>query len=483
MGVYTGTITVSSTAPNVPAQTIPITLTIVSSNATATPPNGLTFTQTVGGPAPASQTVQIGGVPTGATIGAIPTTLNGSGWLTASVAGNTVTVTANGSALPQGSYAGVVTVIVPGAGNSPLSVPVTLTVGAAPTLTVSPTSVSLSAQLGTTISGSQTVKVTSTGSNVPITAAFTPGTGGAFATVTPASGTTPATLTIALNSAVISSLAAGNYTGTVTVSSPNIADGSQNVTVNLTLTAATTPAITSLKNAATLQPGNAVSPGDIISIFGTNLGPATPATGTSFQLTSSGTVPTTLAGATVMFNNVAAPLLFVSQTQINAIVPYEMASFSTATLTIQFANTTSASFQVQIVATQPGIFSLSQGGSGQGAILNQNSTVNGASNPAAKGSVISIYATGEGQIKPAGTTGCVTSVTPPYAVPVATPISATIGGVPATLSYNGEAPGLVCGVLQVNATIPATVSSGPQPIVLTVGTGTNSQQTITVAVQ
>ncbi len=484
VGVYTGTVTVSSTAPNVPAQTIAVTLTIVSSNATATPANGLSFTQTVGGAAPGSQMVQIGGVPTGATIGVgSVTTLNGSGWLNATASGNTVTVTANGTLLPQGSYLGVVTVFVPGAGNSPLYIPVMLTVGAAPTLAVSSTSVSLSAQLGTTISGSQTVQVTSTGSNVPFTAAFTPVTGGAFATVTPASGNTPATVTIALNPAVISSLAAGSYTGTVTIASPNIAGGNKNVTVNLTVTAATTPVITSLENGASLQATNSVSPGEIISFFGTNLGPATPPAGTSFQLTASGTVPTTLAGATVMFNNVAAPLLFVSQTQINAIVPYEMASFNTATVTIQFANTTSANFQVQIVPTEPAIFSLSQGGSGQGAILNQNFSVNGASNPAAKGSVISIYATGEGQIKPAGTTGCVTSLAAPYPVPVATPITATIGGVPATLSYNGEAPGLVCGVLQVNAMIPTTVASGPQPIVLTLGTGTNSQQTITVAVQ
>ena len=482
-GVYTGTITVSSTAANVPAQTIPVTLTVVSSNATATPATGLTFNQTAGGPVPGSQMVQIGGVPTGATVGVINTTLNGSGWLTASASGNSVTVSANGSLLPQGSYAGVVTVIVPGAGNSPLYIPVTLTVGAAPALSLSTTTVNLAAQLGTTISGSQTVQVTSTGANVPFTAAFVAGTGGAFATVTPASGNTPATLTIALNPAVITTLAAGNYTGTVNVSSPNIAGGSKTITVNLAVSVGATPAITSINNAASLQAINSVAPGEIVSIFGLNIGPATPATGTSFTLTPTNTVPTTLAGVTVKFNNVAAPLLFVSAIQINAIVPYEMASFTTANVTVQFEGSTSANLSVQIVPTAPAIFSLSENGSGQGAIINQNNTINGAANPAPKGSVVAIYGTGEGQIVPAGTTGCVNPGVAPFPKPVATPITVTIGGQSAPISYAGEAPTAVCGLFQINAMIPSNISSGPQPIVLTLGTATNNQQNITVQVQ
>jgi len=479
VGTYTGTVTVSSTAPNVPAQTIYVTLTLVSSNVGFTPATGASFTETVGGPAPASQVVQINGVPAGATIGVVSTTLNGSGWLNATAAGSTVTVSANGTQLPQGSYAGIVTVIVPGAGNSPLYVPVTLTVGAAPALVVSSSTVNLSAQLGTTISGSQMVNVTSSGANVPFTAAFVPGTGGAFATVTPASGNTPGTLTIALNPAVITTLTAGNYKGTVTVSSPNIANGSQTITVNLALTAAATPAITSLENAASLQPTNMVSPGEIISIFGNNLGPTTAA---NLTLTSAGTVPTNLGGVTVMFNSVAAPIIYASATQVNAIVPYEMGSVTTANVTVAFEGSTSANLQVQIVPTEPAIFSLSMTGSGQGAILNQDSTVNGASNAAIEGSVVQIYGTGEGLIVPAGTTGCVTSTTAPYPVPVAKPISVTIGGQPATINYSGEAPGLVCGVIQINAVIPLNVSAGAQPIVLTIGSATNTSQNITVAV-
>ncbi len=276
VGTYTGTITVSSTAPNVPSQTINVTLNIVASNASANPAS-LTFTQTVGGAAPPSQMVTIDGVPGGATIGVITSLLNGAGWLSASVAGNIVTVTANGTQLPQGAYKGVVTVIVPGAGNSPLNIGVTLNVGAAPVLVLSDNTINFTIQFGTPVSGSKDIQVSSSGGNVPFNATFAPNTGGAFVTVTPASGNTPSLVTLTLNTAVVSNLAAGNYSGKLTISSPNVAGGDKIVTVNLTVSPASTPVIQSLSNAASLQPVNSVAPGEIITFKGVNLGPTTPA--------------------------------------------------------------------------------------------------------------------------------------------------------------------------------------------------------------
>ena len=483
VGVYTGTIMVSSNTPGVPAQTINVTLTVVSSNATVAP-TSLTFTESIGSAAPAAQMITVGGVPQGATVGALTTILNGTGWLTASAAGSIITVTANGTQLPAGSYAGVITVIVPGAGNSPLYVPVALNVGAAPNLTLSTNVANFMFQQGTaTTPASVPVQVTSSGGTIPFTATFVSARGGAFATVTPPSGTTPTTLAIAFNAAVASTLPPGTYTGTVTVSSSSIAGPGQSVAVTLTVAAAATPVIAAIDNAASLQPGNSVAPGEIISIFGMGVGPASPAAGTSFALTAAGTLPTTLAGVTLTFNNVAAPLLFVSPAQVNAIVPYEMASAITANIVLSLDGTPSLSFPIQIVPTAAAIFAATQTGSGQGAILNQNSSVNSPTSPAAKGSVIQIFGTGEGQIKPGGITGCVTGSTPPFPTPVATPVTVTIGGLSASVSYGGEAPALVCGVLQVNAQVPAAVASGPQPVVLTVGNTTNNQQVITVSVQ
>ena len=482
-GTYTGSITVSSTATNVPAQTIPVTLIVVPSNVSASPAS-VTFTQSAGGAAPPAQTVQISGVPAGSTIGALKLEFNGSGWLSATTAGSTVTVTANGSQLPQGTFQGVVTVIVPGAGNSPLYIPVTLTVGAPPTLSVSPSSVSFSYASGSaTLPAAQTVQVTSTGGNVPFNAAFTPSPSianrGNFITVTPPSGTTPATLNLAVNSTILATLSPGVYTGTVTVSSPNIANGSQTVNVTLTVSQGAPPVATAIVNAASFQSGP-ISPGELVTIGGTNMGPTT---GVLFSLTAAGTVPTSLGGVTVTFNNVPAPLLFVRTDQINAIVPYEITGQPVANIVVQFQGSMSVALQANVVNTQPAIFSLTQNGSGQGAILNQDYSVNGTSKPAAKGSVIQIFATGEGQLVPAVATGSVTPGVAPFPKPIATPVTVTIGGQPAVVQYAGEAPTLVSGVLQVNAVIPATVASGNQPIILTVGSNSNNTQSITVAVQ
>src|SRR5581483_249608 len=220
VGTYTGSVTIQGTgsASSAPPQTIPVTLIVASSTVTASP-TSVTFSQSVGGSQPAAQTVQISGVPAGTTVGAIATTLSGTGWLTTSVSGNTVTINTNGSQLAQGQYTGVVSVIVPGAANSPLNIPVTFNVTATSALSVSPASVSFTFQLGSPVAAAaQQVQVTSTGSNVPVSATFTPTTGGNWLNITSSSSTTPATLTLSLNQSAIPTTP-GTYSGTVTVSS------------------------------------------------------------------------------------------------------------------------------------------------------------------------------------------------------------------------------------------------------------------------
>jgi len=483
VGIYSGSITVSSTVANVPAQIIPVTLILASASVTATPAS-VTFAQAVGGAPPASQTVAIAGVPACITIGAVATMLNGSGWLTTSAAGNTITITANGSQLQQGVFSGVVTAIVPGAANSPLNIPVTFNVGSALALSVSPGSVSFSYQGGSsTIPAAQALQVTTTAGSVPFTATFKPDAttgGGNFITVTPGSGTTPASISLAPNPSVIGTLAAGKYTGTVTVSSSSLAGGDQTVNVSLTVAAGSVPILTSVTSGASLQPGS-ISPGEIVTIFGAAIGPALPQQGIEFQLVN-GSVPTALGGVTVTFNNVPAPVLFVKGNQINCIVPYEIAGQPFASIVVNFAGLAASSFQARVADTTPAIFSLTESGNGQGAILNRDLTVNGPSNPAAKGSSVSIYATGEGQLVPGVATGSITPGVLPLPKPIAN-VSVTIGGQTAEISYAGEAPTLVSGVIQINAKIPSNIASGNQPVVLTIGNNTNTQQSITVAVK
>ncbi len=482
VGTYMGSITVSSTSASFPTQTIPVTLTIASTNIGVTP-TSLNFSQAFGGAPPSFQTLQVSGVPAGTTIGAVTTLLNGAGWLVATVSGNTVTVTANGSALSQGTYNGFVTVIVPGAANGPFNIPVTLVVGVAQSLSLSATTVNFSSQVGGTAPAAQTVQLSSSGAAVPFTATFVPGTTSpaGLLTVTPASGTTPSPLVLTLNPAVLATLGVGTYSGNVLVSSTAIPGGDQTIRVNFTVTAAAAPAIISVVNGASFAPGP-VSPGEIISIFGSNMGP-TPGLGFT---PVNGKIDVNLAGTQVLFDNVPAPLIFVSAGQINAIVPYEIASLLNTGIgtkvTVVRGGVASAQFVVGVTATSPAIFSALQTGNGQGAILNQNLSANSVSNPAVKGAFVAIYATGEGSLTPFVPTGTISGQTLPLPKPIAN-VSVTIGGQPATIAYAGEAPGLVSGVIQINAMVPTNIGSGPQQVILTIGTNMNIQQVINVSVQ
>jgi uncharacterized protein (TIGR03437 family) len=115
--------------------------------------------------------------------------------------------------------------------------------------------------------------------------------------------------------------------------------------------------------------------------------------------------------------------------------------------------------------------------------VNQDLSVNGASSPAARGSWISIYATGEGITTPPGVDGRVSSYKgTPLPKPLAA-CSATIGGQTANVNYCGEAPYFTAGVLQVNAQIPDSINPGNSvPVTITVG-GVTSQANVTIAVQ
>lgn len=249
----------------------------------------------------------------------------------------------------------------------------------------------------------------------------------------------------------------------------------------------TGPLLTSIENAASLSAdqNGTMSPGMIVTLKGTGLGPAI-ATNGSIDPTS-GKVSTSAAGVQVLIDGVPCPLLYLSATQINAIAPYELVNKRNQTVQVQVIyNQVPGNIFYEIVnLTNPGIFSFDDG-SGQGAILNQDGTVNGASNAAARGSLIQIFATGEGQTNPPGVDGAIANE-PLGSIP--TPVAAvtvTIGGVavPASgITYAGTLPGGVAGALQINATIPANAPTGSAvPIVLTIGQN-SSPKTLTLAIQ
>jgi uncharacterized protein (TIGR03437 family) len=235
-----------------------------------------------------------------------------------------------------------------------------------------------------------------------------------------------------------------------------------------------TPTFTSagVLNGASFLPGG-VSPGEIVTVKGTGLGPAL---GVSASLVG-GKFPTAWSGTQVLFDGVAGPIIYTSGVQVNAIAPYSIAGKASTQVQVVYNSVASSAVQVPVVASAPALFTTG-GGTGQGAILDQNTSVNSTSNPAAPGDQIVLYGTGEGQTNPAGVDGQLAASV--YPKPVL-PVSVTIGGVNAAVAYAGAAPSLVAGVLQINVIVPAGLQ-GNQPVVVTVGNNA-SPAGVTVALK
>jgi hypothetical protein len=177
-------------------------------------------------------------------------------------------------------------------------------------------------------------------------------------------------------------LAPNTYQGTITVSAPGAANSPQTVSVTMVVTGNTpTVSISSITNAATGVQG-ALAPGEFFTIKGTNLGPAV---GVSFSVNAGGMVNTTLAGSVVMAGSVAAPILYSSATQINAMVPYEIAGQSQAVIQVQYQGAFSAGTSVQVASAAPGLFTFNSTGTGPAAAVNQDGSLNGSSNPTVDG--------------------------------------------------------------------------------------------------
>src|SRR6185312_16181027 len=201
--------------------------------------------------------------------------------------------------------------------------------------------------------------------------------------VTPTTGTDPGSISVSVNP---QGLAAGNYTGTVTVAS-----GNQNgaapatVTVRLSVSAAATPVIAAIANGASGFNG-ALSPGEQVTIYGSNFGPSNVVTATP----TGGAYPTKLSDTQVLFDGVAAPIVGVTNGQVNVMVPYGIAGRATTGVQVSYLGVTSTAISYNVTSAVPGIYTLNQTGSGQGAILNADYTVAAVNHPAAAGSIVQV---------------------------------------------------------------------------------------------
>jgi uncharacterized protein (TIGR03437 family) len=248
----------------------------------------------------------------------------------------------------------------------------------------------------------------------------------------------------------------------------------------------------SVLNSATFS-ADALVPGELVTIFGRNFGPAGLAVGAPVD----GRYPTELAGTRVLMNGVAAPIIYTAGGQVSAVVPFSLVPESRADVVIEYQGKRSPPVSIYVAASAPGLFTLDSSGAGPAAVLNVDAvtgavSVNSAQNPAARGGYIVAYFTGAGQTVPPSVDGAVAGSAGKLALPVeagldnfgrGSPCENRFSCQPVEVLYAGPAPGIVSGVIQVNMRIPATPSaSGTHTLGISVG-GIWSQFNTTVSIR
>ena len=209
-----------------------------------------------------------------------------------------------------------------------------------------------------------------------------------------------------------------------------------------------------------------VAPGSIISIYGENLSSNT-------LHAAVAPLPTRLGTTSVTVNGVAAPLGYVSPTQINAQVPYEVTS-GEAVIVVSVNGNSSPGAAFRITPAAPGI---DQDGAGRAVVVNANGTLNGPDNPAKPGDVVTAYGSGQGPLNSPVATGAAAPANPP--VTAKGPTTVTVNGIPATVQFSGLTPGGV-GLWQVNFAMP-NLQHGDYPLVTTVAGVSSAAVTVSVS--
>jgi uncharacterized protein (TIGR03437 family) len=346
------------------------------------------------GATPADQKLSINGG-SGFTV-----TTSGGPWLSVSPPSGaspaTITVSASPANLPPAKYQGTVRISPNDGTSAPLDISVTLSVLApAPVITaISPSIVQLN-------SSATTFTVTGSGFTTSSAVSFDGGT------TLPTTFVDPNTLQFSLSKDVFTF--AGSLT--IVVLTPQAVPSNP---VSLTI-GTPPPLLQAVTNAASFAIGP-IAPGEIISIFGTNL------------------------TNTVTFDGTPATLVFFSPTQVNATAPY---SVNGPTTLLQMG---ASSVQLQVSPSAPGIFAAVPAGAG----------------------IVTLYATG---------CGTLTQDTLPVC---SLPSSITVNGEPAQVLYAGIAPGLVSGANQINFALPADIQSGPISIIWTVGNASSAAFNLTL---
>ena len=376
--------------------------------------------------------------------------------------------------LPEGKYHATLTVTAAG---TAVQVPIDWEVYDIPKLAISATSLSFQYRVGDPPPAAQQIKVTCPTLH---RASFLIGyfnTQSRFS-VDPLSGTTPVTLNITVN---VQDLQPGTYRGQFSIQAAYGSTGYFNVPMTLTVLPQLSPppVIGGVFDSASGLQG-VVSPGEILSIRGSRIGPAG---ARASAPGSNGKYPASLGGSTIYFDKIAAPILYSSDSESLVVAPVGIAGQSTTSVTVVSAGVTSKPVTISVAATNPGLFTADSSGYGLASALNVRSTgsttPHSKSNPAAPGSVVALFATGLGVTSPPLPDGVVVSGQAPT---VSASIQAFVGATKADILAYGPLSGAIAGLMRIDIRIPQGISSGLVPVVILAGENP-SQTGVTLAIK
>jgi uncharacterized protein (TIGR03437 family) len=220
-----------------------------------------------------------------------------------------------------------------------------------------------------------------------------------------------------------------------------------------------------------------VAPGELVTVYGSGIGPDRPV---AARPDASGRIPPELAGRRVLFDGIPAPILFTQADRMMAVVPFAIASRTAASIVVEHAGEQTNALTLPVREAVPGIFQTAW--TDRAAVLNEDGKVNSPENPATRGSVISLFATGAGLMDPSVADGTL-AVEPPWPA-VKLPVTAYFFGSPGEVLYAGSAPGMVAGIVQVNVRVPLEIGAVDYPADLYLRVGDNwSLDRVTVSVR
>jgi uncharacterized protein (TIGR03437 family) len=487
------TVTVTGVAP----VTIPVTLVVMPASSTLTlSTTTLNFVSPPSSPATQLVRMSTNGAPISftATSGSTwltVTTLKGVGQPDVVTAGEeyplTISVNPNTLAPQTATYVGKITVVASGAAVTVKSqtITVNLTVNSS-----TPTITSVWPSILPVNGAAQTITIYGT-NFYSATVAKVKGAAMALATTPFKDSST------FLQAVIPATMLTAPTTLKVLVSNP-APGGDSLATVDVVV--ANAAAIGAVVNAASYATGtvtppdiSTVSPGELVTIFGSNLGPAMPA---SMSITAGGFVDTTsVSGVSVTVDSRPAPLIYVSQNQISIQIPYEAVIGPSNVVAVTNGSNPPVTATVTVAPTAPGLFTADGSGTGQAAALNYSATtklytLNSSTNLAKIGDTVILYLTGEGLFDSAPLLGGSSDtgfVIPPglASTPQVNPLpTVMIGGVDASagVAYAGPVVGSIIGVLQINVVVPVGSTTGTQvPVSVTIG-GSQTQANITLAI-